>query len=94
MENNHMEKRNLMIIEKLMEELQDEMGYSADDFEERLGRKKPDVEIVKVKSKVEPGIEIESLGDEEEPEFEEMSEMGLEEDPDEKLKNRLLKLRG
>lgn len=35
------ESEVLEMIKKLMEELSEKMEYSADDFEERLGRKKP-----------------------------------------------------
>ena len=91
-----MKNMELMVIEKLMEELQEKMGHGAEDFDERLGRKKPDLEVVKIKSEIEPGIEIESLGGEEEPEFEEMGDMSMmeEEDPSELLKKRIMKLRG
>lgn len=64
----------------LMEELQEKMQYGEEDFAERLGRKKPEAVEMEVK------LEGES---EEMPEgFEE------EEGPEEKLKSRLLKLRG
>jgi len=45
-----MHGKDLEIIKELMEKLAGEMSYSKDDFEERLGRKKPDVEILKVKA--------------------------------------------
>lgn len=49
-----MEARDLEIIKQLMSQLQDEMKPSGDDFEERLGRKKPGIEIMKVEGKL-PG---------------------------------------
>lgn len=44
-----MEKK-LELIRELMDQLQEEMQYGKGDFEERLGRKKPDaaIEIMKV----------------------------------------------
>lgn len=52
-----MDDRKLEIIQQLMEELQGEMEYSKDDFEERLGRKKPKVEVVKIEGKLPFGEE-------------------------------------
>jgi hypothetical protein len=77
------EANKMEIISQLMEELQDLMGPSSGDFEERLGRPKPEMEI-KVESE---GAPMESdMGD------------GMEDEgfgsPEDKFKNRLMKLRG
>lgn len=95
----------LKVIQQLMQELQDEMQYGEDDFAERLGKKKPDIEVVKVEGSMDqdPMLEKkeEKLGMDldgdmemgEDPEHAEMV-MGEDEGPEEKLKNRLMKLRG
>jgi hypothetical protein len=77
-----MERDEMQIIKELMEELQDHMKYSEDDFGERLGRKKPEVEVMKIEA---------------EPMESEMEGVGMEDEmegPEDKLKKRLLKLRG
>lgn len=74
-------KDEFEVIMGLMEDLQDKMQYGEEDFSERLGRKKPDLEMMKVE--VEPMEDMEEEGYEEE-------EMG----PEESLKSRLMKLRG
>jgi hypothetical protein len=76
-----MEDRKMQIITELMEELQGLMEYGSEDFDERLGRKKPEVEV-----------EILASG-EGEP-MAEMEDEMMEESPEDKLKNRLMKLRG
>lgn len=78
------EKTELSVIKELMEQLVSEMKPGADDFEERLGRKKPDVAIMKVEAGVSP-----------EEEMEEEAEMAMGEamSPESKLKERLMKLR-
>lgn len=83
-----MDKRDLALIQELMEKLQDEMEYGEDDFAERLGRKKPEVEVLKVESEL-PDEEDEAM-EEEEPSLPMDDE---DESPEEKLKKRLLKLR-
>ena len=75
-----MEEKKLEIISQLMEELQDLMGPSEGDFSERLGKVKPEMEVK---------VESEGFGGDE----------GMDEDeycdsPDDKLKSRILKLRG
>lgn len=74
-------KQDLEIIKELMDELISEMEPGEEDFAERLGRKKPEVGMMK--------IEVEG---EEMPE----EEMGFEEEEDEDslLKKRLMKMRG
>lgn len=67
------------IIKQLMEELQDEMQYSGEDLGERLGR--PKVEIEMKSEKPMDGDEIPMDG---ESDFD---------DPDEKLKDRLMRMR-
>lgn len=81
-----MSDRKFEIIEQLMEELKGMMAPNAEDLGSRLGREKP--------PEAEIAIEIDS----EEPmdlgEPEEMEMDLAEESPEEKLKNRLLKMRG
>jgi len=78
--------RKFEIIQQLMDELQDMMGHSEDDLSSRLGREKPQVAKIEVAST-------------DEPDMGEMGEGGMDEgdmmdDPGEKLKQRLMKLRG
>lgn len=97
-----MHDEKMRIISELMEELQDMMGYSPDDLGERLGRKKPDVEVVSVSSEgpmegMEEKLGMDLDGDQEAGEdAEHASEVmgGEMESPEEKLKQRLMKLRG
>jgi hypothetical protein len=79
-----MESRKFEIIQQLMDALQEEMQYGEDELSERLGRKKPEVEVMSVEAKPLEGEELPIDGDE---------DMSLE-DPEEKLKSRLMKLRG
>jgi hypothetical protein len=77
-------KQDLEIIKDLMDELISEMEPGEEDFSERLGRKKPEIGMMK--------IEVEG---EEMPEDEmEMDYMPEEEDEDSLLKKRLMKMRG
>lgn len=96
-----MDRKELEIIQQLMEELQGQMEDGPEDFDERLGRKKPDVEIMKIEGKVDPNLmrdqeDEEMMGEEEEPSVEmfgdedDMEEMSPEHD----LMARIKKLRG
>lgn len=76
-----MESRKFEIIKQLMEELQEEMQYSEDDLGSRLGRAKPEA----------LSVEIET---EEPMDGDDLAMEGEELDPEQKLKERLLKLRG
>ena len=96
------EKSELSVIKELMEKLVGEMEPSEDDFAERLGRKKPDLEVVKVGVGMSPEMEKkeEMLGKDLEGDMEmgedpEHAAMVLDEgmSPEEKLKKRLMKLR-
>lgn len=82
----------LEVIMKLMEELQEKMEPGEEDFEERLGRKKPGVEVVKIEGEMpgeDDGMDGEDMGGEDfAMDFEEP------ESPEEKLKKRIMKLRG
>lgn len=95
-----MDRKELDLIAQLMEELQGQMEDSHDDFDERLGRKKPDLEILKVEGKdVRPEIEESDEHEmSESPEFEAGEEEGMMEDeessPEEALKKRIMALRG
>lgn len=75
--------RKLEIIQELMEQLQGMMDPSAEDFESRLGREKPTVEVLDLESEepMEGSEDVAMDGD-------------LEFGPEEKLKSRLMKLRG
>jgi hypothetical protein len=73
-----MDDRKMQIIKQLMEELEAEMDMGADDFSSRLGKEMPPKEV-------EVSIESEMPMEDEEM---------LEEGPEEKLKSRLLKMRG
>ncbi len=83
-------KEDLAVILDLMEKLQDKMQYGEEDFNDRLGRKKPEVQVM--------SIEGESpMGGDEEPDGDEMPPMmgdDMDEDPDEALKRRLMQMRG
>ena len=83
-----MESKRLEIIKKLMEQLQEEMSYGADDFEERLGRKKPGVEVLKLEAES-PEEKMEDAGGDD------LEECDMEESdgPDAEFKKRLMKLR-
>jgi hypothetical protein len=91
------------IIEKIMEMLEGEMTDTPDDLEMRLGRKKPDMEIMAIKGET-PGMEkaeemigMDLDGDMEKGESPEHAEMVMGEEPEdeeESLKNRLMKMRG
>jgi hypothetical protein len=95
------EKVNLSVIKDLMEQLISEMKPGAEDFEERLGRKKPALEMVKVEAKGSPMEAMEEMagkdleGDMEMGEDPEHAAMVMDEgmSPEEKLKKRLMKLR-
>lgn len=82
-------KDELKIIRELMEQLEDEMKYSEDDFSERLGREKPKVDVVSISASDESSEDQ----PEEEENFEELKEEEKS-SPEEELKKRLLKLRG
>ena len=94
-------KNKLKVIEELMTELADSMEPSANDFNHRLGRNKPDVKVLEVKGQLSPDEENSESPDYEssEPMSEDISE-GEPMDhqsmmsPDEQLKARLLKIRG
>lgn len=79
-----MENKKLEIIQQLMEELEEEMQYSPDDLGSRLGReKKPEIEVMKLESSEDPLSMEEGMDDE-----------MMSESPEEKFKQRLMKLRG
>lgn len=94
----------LHMIKKLMEELAEKMEYGADDFEERLGRKKPDsmtVDVIAAKpmkslSHDEVEKAEEGLFPAEEAEEEKlmgMSHEDMEDEEEDSLKDRLMRLR-
>lgn len=96
-----MDKRELEVIQQLMEELKDQMEYGEDDFSERLGRKKPDIEVIKMEGELplerEEELEGEDLdNDMELGEDPEHAAMILDDEmmsPEDKLKKRIMKLR-
>lgn len=88
-----MQDKELSLIKMLMDELQGEMAYDKDDFESRLGRKKPELEVTKIEGEL--PLEDGDL------EMEEEDEMDMMTDPDESpempekedLMQRLMRLR-
>jgi division protein CdvB (Snf7/Vps24/ESCRT-III family) len=82
----------LKVIIDLMQDLQGKMEYGEEDFSDRLGRKKPGIEVTKIEGELPEELEE---GFEDEPLVEE-EEIGIDApiDADEKLKQRLMKLRG
>ena len=93
-----MDKKELMMIQQLMDKLSEEMEYGEEDFSERLGRKKPEIEVIKMEGKMpmeESDMEMED--ESYDPEMEDMDEMDMdmeESSPEDDLKRRLMKLRG
>ncbi len=89
-------KQQLQIIQDLMGQLQEKMEYGEDDFSSRLGRPKPEIEAVKIEGK----LPMEGSPDEGEGEMPEMEAMEghddpmMDESPEDKLKKRLMRLRG
>lgn len=95
-------KKELMLIKDLMDKLVEEMEPTSDDFDEALGRKKPQVESITVEG-VMPEEEAEEMLHEdldgdmemgEDPEHAaEVMEEGMDESPEEALKRRIMKMR-
>ncbi len=87
-------QKELQMIQELMQELQEKMSYGKEDFEERLGRGKPHVEVMKLEGQM-PGMDpLEKKEDEVDDQgSEEMSDDMSMDSEDDKLKNRLMKLR-
>lgn len=85
-----MEKQKLEMIQKLMEDLINDMEYGESDFKERLGREEPEIEAV---VKMESEIPSEEISEDIEPSIEDEMAMSEEESPEESLKRRLMKLR-
>lgn len=91
----------LSVIKELMEKLVGEMEPTEDDFAERLGRKKPDLEVAKISVGVDPKEKMEEMTGKDMDDDMEMGEdpehaaMVMDDgmSPDEKLKQRLMKLR-
>lgn len=97
-----MESSDLKMIMELMEELKEEMQYGEKDFSERLGRKKPEEFEMPMDDAIDEHeglvavLESPSHEDDEEEaeeQGEELDEMLEESSPEDKLKQRLLKLR-
>lgn len=91
-----MDDRKLEIIKQLMEELESEMDMSHDDLGERLGRPKVEIDMKSDKSPDMPmdGDMPMGMGDSSDMDgSDDMSDMD-EMDPDEKLKQRIMKMRG
>lgn len=91
-------KHDLDMIIKLMEELKDGMEYGEEDFNERLGKQKPEVEVLKVEGEMplKKGVMEEGCEEDEmDHEFDEDSgSFFAKNDPEESLKKRVMKLRG
>lgn len=91
-----MNDNKFQIIQELMDELKKEMQYSPDDLDERLGRKKPaGVEVVKLEGDMggmkDPDMDKD---DDSMPMSDSDGDMGMMESPEDKLKKRLMRLRG
>lgn len=83
------EKKELQMIMELMEELQDKMQYGEDDFNERLGKEKPKVDVVKI----EGSTEMDPMELSEKAPMDMHEDMEMSESPEDKLKARLMKMR-
>lgn len=94
-------KGELSVIRELMEKLVGEMQPDENDFSERLGRKKPDLEVVKVGIGMDPMEKAEEMSGRDMDDDMEMGEdpehaaMVMDEgmSPQEKFKKRLMALR-
>lgn len=87
-----MDKRELELIKELMDKLSDEMEYGEEDFAERLGRKNPEIEVIKMEGEM--PLEDEDMEDEDMEEDSMEPEMEDEESsPEEELKRRIMKMR-
>lgn len=85
----------MSIIKELMDQLIDEMEMKPEDFDERLGRKKPDIEVLKVEGKIEPSeMDLEDEGEDLDQEMDMVEDESIEQSPEDELKRRLMKLRG
>ena len=90
-------KLELKLISQLMDQLQSEMEYGEDDFSTRLGRKKPELEVVKIEGKM-PAKPMETMDEDMEMSGSpDTTSISMDEEalsPEEELKKRLMKLRG
>lgn len=98
-----MDDNKLAIIQELMEQLIEEMQPSKSDFEERLGRTpSKGVEVVKIEGDMPMEEAEEALGEDldgdmemgEDPEHAAMILGEEEQSPEDKLRERVLKMRG
>lgn len=93
-----MDKQELQIIQELMEVLQDKMQFGEDDLSERLGRQKPEVEVMKIEGKSEGDPMLEGAEAESGMDLDADKEMSMEDEfddsPEAKLKRRIMQMRG
>jgi len=101
-----MHPKELELIQEVMDQLKDEMEYGKDDFADRLGKGKPSgVTVLKIEGKaddpmMERGEEDSGMDVDDDKEMGESPmhamSMGdeMEVSPEDKLKQRLLRLRG
>jgi len=75
-----MDRRELELIKELMDKLSEEMEYGEEDFSERLGRKKPHVEVIKMEGKMPMDEDLEH--EEEELGMDLDGDMEMDEDPE------------
>lgn len=82
------DKMKYQAIQEIMDDLQAEMEMGPEDFDERLGRKKPDVAAIEIKTAGDVPVDA----DKGMP----MGEMDFDEEPseDDELKARIMKMRG
>lgn len=83
-----MDKEELMILKYLTEKLIDESSYDEDDYCDMLGKEKKPVAAVEVMNVEGPKEEMPEMEEEEEYPNSDPSD-----DPEEKLKDRIMKIR-
>ena len=85
---------DLEIVKELMKQLQDEMNYSGDDLNERLG--KPKMEVTKIEGELpmDEDIPMQEMEDDMEFDFDADEGTFSEKTPEMELKKRLMALRG
>jgi len=95
-----MSAEKLKLIQKLMDELITDMEPTQDDYMEKLGKKKPEIEVVKMEGKLPLG-EMEDdmegmdheMGDES-MDFSSIMNMDKEDEEESDLKKKLMKIKG
>lgn len=81
----------LKVIQEIMDDLQDQMEMGADDFDERLGKPKLEVKEEIMGKDLDGDME---MGEDPEHAAMVMGDEGMDESPEDKLKARIMKLKG